>query len=35
VGLCVIVELEKLHRAGGIHGDIGRYNVAKDLKDSH
>jgi serine/threonine protein kinase len=35
VGLCVIVELEKLHRAGGIHGDIGRYNVAKDLNDSH
>lgn len=31
VGLCVIVELEKLHKAGAIHGDIGRYNVANDL----
>ena len=34
VGLCVVSELEKLHRAGAIHGDIGRYNIANDLNDS-
>ena len=35
VGLCVIIELEKLHKAGAIHGDIGRYNVANGLDSSH
>jgi len=34
VGLCVVAELEKLHKAGAIHGDIGRYNIANDLNDS-
>jgi len=33
VGLCVVTELEKLHRAGAIHGDVGQYNVANDLFD--
>jgi serine/threonine protein kinase len=33
VGLCVVTELEKLHEAGAVHGDIGRYNVANDLND--
>ena len=33
VGLGVIAELEKLHKAGAIHGDIGRYNVANDLHE--
>ena len=33
VGLSVVSELQKLHRAGAIHGDIGRYNVANSLED--
>ena len=28
-----MTELEKLHKAGAIHGDIGRYNVANDLDE--
>jgi hypothetical protein len=33
VGLSVVSELQKLHRAGAVHGDIGRYNVANSLED--
>jgi serine/threonine protein kinase len=33
VGMSVLIELEKLHRAGALHGDIGRYNVANSLQD--